>query len=424
MSKQDDYQPRHASSQRSTSSGKTARNIPQKQRSSTKPTYKKPAKKKKQTAEPVRKTRSKKETFGDKLKYFWRHRTKKQKTIIIVVALLIVVLLVVGIFVWSKLSLLGTADEEPVAEVTEEVDMEGLEDLADALNGIIKNWAQNDEKKMSSKDVKNILLIGLDSVSGCTDSMIIASVNEKTQKITLASLYRDSYTYIVPKKGSPTYGKLNWAYSKGGISVLLSTIENNYKVKIDDYAIVNYQTFPKVINALGGVDVYVTEKEATFLNETWYEWSLTGNAQPKPYVTGTNHLDGEMALTFCRIRKLDSDINRTERQRRVITSTLSSMKNASLSQLNNVVNNVFPYITTDMSKTTILGYAGDAITSGWLKYDIEQMAVPSEKLCKSGYAGSQWIWIVDYPAAAQELQKTLYGTTTIEIDPDRVSVLY
>ena len=81
-----------------------------------------------------------------------------------------------------------------VAEVTEEVDMEALDDLADAntLNGIIKNWALNDVKKMSDKSVKNILLIGLDSVSGCTDSMIIASVNEKTQKITLASLYRDS----------------------------------------------------------------------------------------------------------------------------------------------------------------------------------------------------------------------------------------
>lgn len=421
MAKKEEYTPRHSTS-RSTS---TRKNIPQKNRPATRTTYKRPAKKK-PVSEPVRKTRSKKETFGDKLKYFWSHRSKKQKTIIIVIAIILILLIVFFAFIWSKLSLLGTADEEPVAEVTEEVDMEALDNLADAntLNGIIKNWALNDVKKMSDKSVKNILLIGLDSVSGCTDSMIIASVNEKTQKITLASLYRDSYTYIVPKKGSPTYGKLNWAYSKGGISVLLSTIENNYKVKIDDYAIVNYQTFPKVIDALGGVDVYVTEKEAKFLNETWFEWSLTGNPQPKPYETGTNHLQGEMALTFCRIRKLDSDINRTERQRRVITSTLSSMKNASLSQLNNVVNNVFPYITTDMSKTTILGYAGDAITSGWLKYDIEQMAMPSEKLCKSGYAGSQWIWIVDYPAGAQELQKTLYGTTNIELDPDRVSVLY
>lgn len=421
MAKKEEYTPRHSTS-RSTS---TRKNIPQKNRPATRTTYKRPAKKK-PVSEPVRKTRSKKETFGDKLKYFWSHRSKKQKTIIIVIAIILILLIVFFAFIWSKLSLLGTADEEPVAEVTEEVDMEALDDLADAntLNGIIKNWALNDVKKMSDKSVKNILLIGLDSVSGCTDSMIIASVNEKTQKITLASLYRDSYTYIVPKKGSPTYGKLNWAYSKGGISVLLSTIENNYKIKIDDYAIVNYQTFPKVIDALGGVNVYVTEKEANFLNQTWYEWSLTGNPQPKPYETGTNHLQGEMALTFCRIRKLDSDINRTERQRRVITSTLSSMKNASLSQLNNVVNNVFPYITTDMSKTTILGYAGDAITSGWLKYDIEQMAMPSEKLCKSGYAGSQWIWIVDYPAGAQELQKTLYGTTNIELDPDRVSVLY
>jgi len=366
--------------------------------------------------------KSPKKSKKNGFKLWWKKRTKQQKIIIAVSVLLVLILLIVGIFIWSKLRMIGTKTDDTVGEVQEELDFDQMEN-ANSLNGVLKSWATNDIKKMSDKDVKNILLVGLDPVSGCTDTMMLVSVNTKTEVITMASFYRDSYTYYEGKKSS-SYHKLNAVRSLGGgIDYTIKTIENNYKIKIDDYALVNYSTFQSVINALGGVDVYVTEKEAAFLNETWYEWCVSGNPPDHEYVAGTNHMDGEMALIFCRIRKLDSDINRTERQRRVISSIMDSMKNASLSKVNSCLNAVLPYIDTDMSNSDILTTASSAVTNGWLKYEIKQTPMPTDNFCKSGWAGSQWIWVCDYEAAAQELQQMLYGKTNIELAADRKSAL-
>ena len=354
----------------------------------------------------------------------WKHYNKRQKITVSVAALLLLIILLAVFFVWSKLNKVKTKDDAPMGEQQEEVDI-GLMENADAhsLNGVLKSWETNKIKKISDKNVKNILLIGLDPISGCTDTMMLVSVNTKTKVITMASFYRDSYTYYEsPKKSG--FHKLNAVRAMSGdIGYTIKTIENDYKIEIDNYALVNYDSFKKVIDALGGVDVNVTAREAKFLNETWWDWELNGIEQPKPYVEGMNHLDGEMALIFCRIRKLDSDINRTERQRRVITGIMSSMKNANVTRLNNTLNAVLPYITTDMSKTEMITLAGNAVAGGWLKYEIKQTPVPTEKLCSAGWAGSQWIWICDYEAAAQELQTMLYGTTNIELKPDRTSAL-
>lgn len=403
----DNYQPRHAANAQKKSvdasiAKKTKSSAPRKR-------YK-------------RKTGNRPERKG--FKVWWKKRSKKQKTVIIIAALLVLIFLIVGIFIWSKLRMIGTKSDEPVGEVHEEIDIDQLENAdANSLNGVLKTWSTNKVKKMSDKDVKNILLVGLDPVSGCTDTMMLISVNTKTKAITMASFYRDSYTYYEGKKGS-SYHKLNAVKSLGGgTEYMIKAIEDDYKIKIDNYAMVNYSTFQSVINALGGVDVYVTDKEAAFLNETWYEWCLSGNPPAHDYVAGTNHMDGEMALIFCRIRRLDSDINRTERQRRVITSILNSMKNANLTQVNNCLNAVLPYISTDMSNSEILSTASSAVAGGWLKYEIKQTPVPTDKFCKAGWAGSQWIWVCDFEGAAQELQQMLYGETNIKLASDRKSAL-
>lgn len=414
----DNYQPRHAAGAQKKSVdraiAKNTKSAPKKKA----PTSSAPRQKyqKKTQSRPPRKSKNK------SFKLWWKRRSKKQKTVIIIAALLVLILLVVGIFIWSKLRMVGTKTDEPVGKVEEELDF-GDDKNASSLNGVLKKWSTNKVEKMSDKDIKNILLVGLDPVSGCTDTMMLVSVNTKTKVITMASFYRDSYTYYEGKSGS-SYHKLNAVKSLGGgIEYTIKAIENDYKIKIDDYAMVNYNTFQSVVNSLGGVDVYVTAKEAAFLNETWYEWAFSGKPPARDFVEGTNHMDGEMALTFCRIRKLDSDVNRTERQRRVISSIMSSMKNANLSQVNNCINSVLPYISTGMSNSEILATASSAVAGGWLKYDIKQTPMPTEKLCKAGWAGSQWIWVCDFEAAAQELQTMLYGETNIKLADDRKSAL-
>ena len=183
---------------------------------------------------------------------------------------------------------------------------------------------------------------------------------------------------------------------------------------------VDTDSFPLLIDALGGVDVNVTEKEATYLNSTWREWSFTGN--PVSFKSGMNHLNGEKALMFCRIRKLDSDVGRTERQRRVISAVMSSFKDASLSKINNAINTLLPNVKTSMSNSEMVSFATKAVSNGWLKYPISQETMPTESTGKTGTAGNgQSVWLIDYEAAAHELQMLLYGKSNIKLSEDRSS---
>ncbi len=365
-----------------------------------------------------------KSTFTERFKDFWtRKDNKKQKIAAIIGIILLIIILIVGGYAWSKLSLIDTGGEDDfvAGDIDSDIDLSGMDSITDAnsLNELLMKWATNGGDLMQSKHVKNVLLIGKDSKSSLADSMILASVNEKTKQITLVSFYRDCYIYIQPEGKKPLFGKLNSAYSRGGAKCVIETLENNFKVKIDDYVMVDYSSFPKIIDALGGVDVNVTSKEANYLNSTWQNWTLTGN--PVSYKAGVNHLNGEKALMFCRIRKLDSDIGRTERQRRVISSIITSFKSAGISKINAAVNELFPNVKTSMSRTEILSFAANAVSGGWLSYPMSQATMPPDGMANGGYVGDQWVWIVDYEGSAYQLQNLLYGQSNIEMSDDRVS---
>lgn len=360
----------------------------------------------------------------NKMSTWWKNRTKKQRILIIAVSVLLILIIAICGFIWSKISLIDTDDDFTGSDdivLDDNIDAAEMDSITDAnsLHDYLKKWATNGGEKLSAKYVKNILLVGQDSTSGCTDTMMLVSVNDKTKKISMVSFYRDSWTYVAPKGKRATFAKMNAAYSKGGAKCMIETIENDYKIEIDDYVMVNYDSFPRVVDALGGVDVYVEPREANYLNTTWQNWTRTG--KKVSYTSGVNHLNGEKALMFCRIRGLDSDINRTERQRSVITSIMNSFKDASITQLNSAANALLPNIKTGLSKTQILSLVADGFSRGWLKYEINQATMPTEDTSKGGFVGKTWVWLVDYEGAAYQLQMLLYGQSNIKLSDDRVS---
>ena len=228
--------------------------------------------------------------------------------------------------------------------------------------------------------ITNILLLGVDNREGETgfqraDTMMLISIDNLHQKIKFTSFLRDSYVEI------PGHGmmKLNAASSLGGIQLTIDTIEYNYKVKINKYMEVDFNAFTAIIDALGGVDVPVTAKEAAYLNSTWYKWSLT-----KWSLTGNRiyfesgdsvHMDGEHALMFSRIRKLDSDIQRTRRQRLVVNAIRQKAADAKPSDLAKAAWDVLPYLRTDMGgiKTSNLAIGSLLL---YRHYDILQTTAP------------------------------------------------
>ena len=298
---------------------------------------------------------------------------------------------------------------------------------AGSINEFLFSWANNSGEKMYSKNVINVLLCGVDSETGEADSgrsdiMMLVSINKKLKKITMVSFLRDSWTYMrVPRENGTSYDyyfKMNAAYNLGGPATLLQTIENNYKIKIDEFLAVDFKSFPKLIDALGGVEVDVQDYEANFIRRT---------SSQKDFPYGTAKLNGKQALIYSRIRKCDadSDISRTRRQRSVIKGLIDSAKSATKGQLLNAFKQVSGYIRTGYTQTEVFALIAQAFANDWMQYEMVELVLPSEDYVDraSTKINGQSCWVVDYALCAQKLQTALYGESNIVLDDDRTGAL-
>lgn len=352
---------------------------------------------------------------------------KKKKIIVSIVAIILVIVLIlttiVGVFIDNKFDLLGDntgiiADDDIIYEEEEIGDIEIDIGSAGFKQSLI-DWATTgNDRHMSSKNVVNVLLIGADSRKGKnegnTDVMMLVSVNRKTKELKMVSFLRDSYLYI--EGDSSSYcTKLNAAYSMGGPDCLIKTIENNYKIEIDNYVMVNFESFKAIIDEMGGINVDVQEYEANYINK-----SYKVNIPSGENVT----LNGKQALAFCRVRNCDSDgdVSRTRRQRQVIDSMVTRVMSSSISEINKYIDVLLPYVDTGYSESQVLSLGLKAIAGGWAKYERTQLSMPSED-CRTAGSANMWIWVVDYQQAAYELQMEIYGESNIVLDENRVSII-
>lgn len=223
----------------------------------------------------------------------------------------------------------------------------------------------------SDKDVINILLLGVDARSddkaeaSRADTMMMITVDSKHNCIKLTSFLRDTWVYIPDHDG---YQRLNAACTYGGYQGVVDTIEYNFGVEIDGYVVADFEMFKVLVDSIGGVEVEVTEKEAK---------EVTGH--PKRYgkvklEAGKQTLTGEQALAYCRIRKIDTDWQRTKRQRTVIQSIIKSAKSGNPVTLYKMIDNSAPYLETDLTKNELVKIGFKAL--GCLKNDMVEEKVP------------------------------------------------
>ncbi len=196
------------------------------------------------------------------------------------------------------------------------------------------------------EDVINILLVGQDRRPGQgrqrSDSMILCSFNVEKGTFAMISFLRDTYVYI-PGWGSE---KLNAAYAHGGFSLLFETLKVNFGVEVDAGVEVDFSGFEQIIDLLGGVEVDITQKESDYMKKNW--------ALDVP--AGVNRLNGKEALFYSRIRKLDMDAKRAERQRKVLTSLINEYKNQSITEMVDILEQVLPMVTTTMQEDQLKSY--------------------------------------------------------------------
>ena len=362
--------------------------------------------------------------------FLWKNKKRRAKNIYLLLVIFLCTVSIAMVFVIEKLDLMSTGDDTVISDnqgssseiIFEEDDLEMMQAIesAGSLNDYLYKWANNGGELYSSKNVINVLLIGLDSkdalkYGGRSDSLILVSLNKKTEKISMCSFFRDSWCYM-NIAGKDSYAKINSSYLYGGPDALIDTIEKNFKIDIDYYVAVDFSSFRDIIDALGGITVEVQEYEANYINRTNPDFHIEAGPAVK--------LTGKQALVFARIRKsdYDSDVSRTRRQRQVITSLIQSAKSASLSQLNNTLDALFAYVKTDLTKSQILSYAAQALTKGWINYDITQFTLSDSDIFKTGWIGNASVVFIDYPLAAQKVQTEIYGESNIVLDENRAKV--
>ena len=211
----------------------------------------------------------------------------------------------------------------------------------------------------------NIALFGLDSRENSlgkgnrSDTIMIASLNNETKEVKLVSIYRD--TLLQLDDGS--YNKANSAYSFYGPEGAISMINKNLDMNIEKYVTVNFNALVDVIDAVGGLDIEMTEEEVVHMNNYCVETSeVTGKSYTKiePEVAGTYHLNGVQAVSYSRIRyTAGGDFERASRQRHVLELIANEAQSMSLGTINKIIDEVFPQISTNFTLTEMVSYAKD-----------------------------------------------------------------
>lgn len=267
------------------------------------------------------------------------------------------------------------------------------------------------EEKLKEDGVMNILLIGNDSrdndESGRSDAMILLSISSKTNTIHLTSLLRDVYVDI------PGYGsnRLNAAYSYGGAELLMETIEANFDIEVSRYMQVNFEAFANLVDAVGGVDLELSNEEVLLVNGYLWEYNiLLGRAEGTDYfaedVEGEVHLNGPQALAYCRNRYIGNDFGRTERQRKVLSAMVAKAP-AVLLNMKDVVNGVFENIATNLTKSECMQLAASA--GKLLTHELVQGSIPLDGTYSNANINGMAVLQVDFEANNAYIRSEIYG---------------
>lgn len=376
-------------------------------------------------------------------------KKKKKKIITAIICVILALLIAGGVGTWAYMNNIFNQITDDESTTQNETPWKGMDDLVESfedihetdasqissLQDMIKQWYKNG-MPVSSTHVLNVMLIGEDTrgtdikEDGTrADSAIICSVNVDTHQITLTSILRDTYAYWENEVGDESTGhfnKINGAMSIGNVKTYIEAVENLYKISIDNYVIVNFDSFAAIVDTLGGVEIEMTAKEINEINSHQKRYNNTTIEKTFEGNKGTLKLNGKQALAYCRIRKIDSDNMRANRQKICLNKIFDGVKDANGVQLIKIVNKLVPYVKTDMSKNEIIKVGKYALKQGWLGYKVVNNSIPDSRINERGAGGifyGTWCWKSDFPQDAYDLQMKLYGKSNITLARTRVDVL-
>lgn len=321
-------------------------------------------------------------------------KNTKRKALLLIAEILVLLVLAVVLFFITKLS---------------KIQKEQLN-----LENIVINDDLSDETKEFLSDYQTIALFGLDNrkngslSSGRSDVIMLANINRKTHEVKLVSVYRDTYL----NTGDNIYEKCNAAYASGGPEQAISMLNSNLDLAITDYVTVDFNAIIECIDLLGGVEMTITDEEATLMLGYIRELNeLTDHTSKCPTSGGTYTLDGVQATAFARIRYGGGDdYKRTERQRAVIAAMVDKAQQSNLKTINTLINQVFGDIQTSFSNADLITLAADVF-----QYEItDTSGFPFKKVTHRYAKEGDVVIPCDLASNVSALHEFLFENTTYE----------
>ncbi|HIX77496.1 MAG TPA: LCP family protein [Candidatus Fusicatenibacter merdavium] len=344
-----------------------------------------------------------------------KKKNKRRKLVnILTIIMIIIVLILLGIYAvinhyYGKSNYVD--DSEIGINSSVETESTGITDEeAEQLQTEIIE--QTDDITLpNDENVYNLLLIGVDRRDktwyGNSDSMILMSINKDTKKVHMTSFMRDLYANI-PGVGVK---KLNAACAYGGGPLVVKTIQDNYKIPIDNYASVDFDAMIDIVDLVGGVEIDISSEEMRVANGYINEMcGLAGVDASSHQLTqsGPQLMDGYQAVAYARIRYVgNADYQRTERQREVLEKIMKKCSGLGVTELNDLANAVLPEVTHNIDQSTLLSLIGQLPTI--LSYEVVQSRVPYDGM----FSSKGEMLVPDFTATIQKLQTDIYGDTTV-----------
>lgn len=324
-----------------------------------------------------------------------KKQRRKRKLILFIVEIIILIIVAGALYVYSKLNLFNRKE---------------LDQSKVGKNEVSK------ETQQTFNGNTTIALFGLDNRdqgvydTGNSDVIMVMNINNDTKEVSLVSVYRDTYLNIAGEGEEEKFRKANAAYSAGGAEQAVTMLNRNLDLDIDNYVAFDFKSVAEAIDILGGVEIDIeSQAEMDYLNDyISYTSEYVGGSDEMIDHLGKQTLNGVQAVSYARIRyTAGGDFKRAERQRRVLNELIKKAKDASLTELNELVNTIFPEVSTDLTQKDIISMMPvmlkyDMANSGGFPYD-KTTDTPSKKI------GSIVI-PCDLESNVIQLHKQLFGT--------------
>ncbi len=265
------------------------------------------------------------------------------------------------------------------------------------------------EEKLSkyNDSIINIALFGVDAVDGGvgrSDSIMIATVDTVHKKLKLTSVMRDSYVAIDGHGND----KINHAYAFGGAQLAIKTLNENFDLNIEDFVSVNFETLPKIIDKIGGIELDIEADELEYINGYIAHLnSINGTNEPAIETTGLQHVSGTQALAFCRIRYTSGgDYKRTERHREVLTKIFEKIETLPATSYPSLLSEILPMINTSLDYSEILDLGTEVLKLS--VSSIESERFPLDDYCEGKMINEIYYLTFDKETTVYQLHNYIF----------------